>query len=175
MPKILIMPSSLSRLPRENIHPSLSVCGPATPALHHLLFATPELQKFCLKNNEIRGNSKHRAGTLSLSSTVQAAHYMSLGYLVKIIKTWQVYSYDKLMSCQITNWQQTVGGVFLPAPATARAVLVWVTTRLCQLNQILIFQLMDPVNECISDKKLYAMITFKWIISQSRHDDIKTG
>ena len=47
-------------LARKNICPSQSVCGPATPALHHLLFATPErveLQKFCLKNNEIRGNS----------------------------------------------------------------------------------------------------------------------
>ena len=168
------MPSSLSRLPRENIHPSLSVCGPATPALHHLLFATPELQKFCLKNNEIRGNSKHRAGTLSLSSTVQAANYVSRVFSknnknLTGLLLWQVnvMSNNKLTA----NSRRT----FLTAPATARAVLDWVTTRLCQLNQILIFQLMDPVNECISDKKLYAMITFKWIISQSRHDDIKTG
>ena len=55
-----IPPKFALPLARRNICSSESVCGPATPALHHLLFATPErveLQKFCLKNNEIRGNS----------------------------------------------------------------------------------------------------------------------
>ena len=94
-------------LARKNIWPSQSVCGPATPALHHLLFATPErveLQKFCLKNNEIRGNSQHRAGTLSLITTLQSAHTVSRVFS-KTNKnlTGKQCSFDKSVSSQTTH------------------------------------------------------------------------